>query len=143
MNFSENIFYKIINGQAPSYKVYEDDDFFVILDINPANMGHSLILPKIPARDIFDLNEDSAAKLYPMAAKIAKAVQQATNCDGIKVLQNNGSAADQVVFYFHLHIIPFFEGEIRARKSFTAEQFEEMAEKIVGVMTNADAFVNE
>ena len=133
-DFSDNIFYKIIHGEAPAYKIYEDEDFLVIMDIYPANLGHCLILPKIPAVDIFDLNEKSAAGLYPLAKKIAAAVKDATGCDGVNIMQNNGRAAGQVVFYFHLHIVPRFnEDDVRIsakQKSYDGAQFEEMAEKL-------------
>ena len=133
-DFSDNIFYKIIHGQAPSYKIYEDEDFLVIMDIYPANLGHCLILPKIPAVDIFDLSEKSAAGLYPLAKKVAAAVKSATKCDGVNIMQNNGRAAGQVVFYFHLHVLPRFnEDDVRisaTQKSYDGAQFEEMAEKL-------------
>jgi len=133
-NFSDNIFYKIIQGEAPSHKIYEDDDFLVIMDIYPANLGHCLILPKIPAEDIFDLNEKSAAGLYPLAKKIAAAVRDATGCDGVNIMQNNGRAAGQVIFYFHLHVIPRYnEDDIHfatTQKSYDGAMFEEMAEKL-------------
>jgi len=133
-NIKESVFYKIIHGELPSYKIYEDDDFLVILDRYPSNMGHCLILPKIPATDVFELNETSAAGLYPLAKKIANAVKSATSCDGINIIQNNGRAAGQVVFYFHLHIIPrFFDDDIRIntrQKDYDTGMFEVMAEKM-------------
>ncbi|MCL2397994.1 MAG: HIT family protein [Defluviitaleaceae bacterium] len=133
-SFSENIFYKIIQGEAPSHKIYEDDDFFVILDLYPANLGHCLVLPKVPAVDIFDLNEKSAAALYPLAKKVAAAVKDATGCDGVNIIQNNGRAAGQVIFYFHLHVVPRYnEDGIRfstTQKSYDGAMFEEMAEKL-------------
>jgi len=133
-DFSENIFYKIIQGEAPSYKIYEDEDFLVIMDAYPANLGHCLILPKIPAADIFDLNMKSAAGLYPLAKKIAAAIKDATGCDGVNIMQNNGRAAGQVIFYFHLHIIPrFSEDDIRfstTQKSYDSTMFEEMSAKL-------------
>ena len=90
----------------------------MILDKFPANPGHCLILPKTPARDIFDLDENTAAKLYPLAKRIAAAIKTATGCDGVNILQNSGSAAGQVIFYFHLHIIPRFEADsIRIKTS--------------------------
>jgi len=133
-DFSDNIFYKIIHGQAPGYKVYEDEDFVVILDLYPANLGHCLILPKIPAVDIFDLNDKSAAGLYPLAKKVAAAVKDATGCDGVNIMQNNGRAAGQVIFHFHLHVIPRYnEDGIRfstTQKSYDGPMFEEMAAKL-------------
>ncbi|MCL2353941.1 MAG: HIT family protein [Defluviitaleaceae bacterium] len=110
-NLKDTIFYKIIQGQLPCHKVYEDDDFLVILDIFPANLGHCLIIPKTPAKDIFDIDAGTASKLYPLATRIAKAVKNATGCDGVNILQNNQAAAGQVIFYFHLHVIPRFEGD--------------------------------
>lgn len=132
---NDTIFAKIIRGELPSYKIYEDDDFLVILDKFPAHMGHSLILPKVPAKDIFDLNERMAKGLYPLAKRIASAVQKATGCDGINILQNNGAAAGQVVFYFHLHIMPRFvsDGFVMrgsAKTDCAEEQFAEMASDI-------------
>jgi len=133
-DFSENIFYKIVRGEAPAYKIYEDEDFVVIMDLYPANLGHSLILPKIPSIDIFDLNEKSAAGLYPLAKRVAAAIKDATGCDGVNIMQNNGRAAGQVVFHFHLHIIPRYnEDGIRfstTQKSYDSAKFEEMAEKL-------------
>lgn len=133
-DFSENVFYKIIHSELPSYKVYEDESFLVILDRYPANLGHCLILPKIPATDIFDLSEESAAGLYPLAKKIASAVKNATGCDGVNIMQNNGRAAGQMIFYFHLHIIPrYYEDGIRfstTQKDYDGAKFEEMADRL-------------
>jgi len=110
-DFTGNLFHKIIQNEIHRYKIYEDEDFLVILDKFPANPGHCLILPKIPARDIFDLSEQLIAKLYPLAKRIAFAVKIATGCDGVNILQNNGAAAGQVIFYFHMHIIPRFTND--------------------------------
>ena len=133
-DFSENIFHKIIQGHMPSYKIYEDDDFLVILDRYPANLGHCLILPKIPAQDIFDLNENSARGLYPLAKKIACTIKGVTGCEGINIIQNNGRAAGQVIFYFHLHIVPrYHQDDIRistAQKDFTGDMLEDIAIKL-------------
>jgi len=131
---TDTVFYKIIHGQLPCYKVYEDGSYLVILDRYPANIGHCLILPKIPAVDIFDLNESMAAGLYPLAKKVAAAVKSATGCEGVNIIQNNGRAAGQVVFYFHLHIIPrYFDDDIRigtSQKDYDGHMFEDMAAKL-------------
>ena len=133
-NLHDTIFYKIIGGELPSYKIHEDEDFLVILDRFPANLGHCLILPKAPAKDIFGLDEKTAARLYPLAQKIAQGIKAATGCDGINILQNNGSEAGQVIFYFHLHIIPRYKNDgvnIAPRPNdFKSEHFENMAEKV-------------
>ena len=100
------IFCKIANGEIPSTTVYEDTDFRVILDISPASKGHALILPKEHYDNAYEMDEKVSAKVFPLASKIAKAVKQATGCDGVNILQNNEEAAGQTVFHFHTHIIP-------------------------------------
>ena len=94
------------NGDIPSSTIYEDDFFRVILDLSPATKGHALILPKQHMADIFEMNEDLAAKVFVLANKIAKAMKEALGCDGLNIVQNNGSTAGQTVFHFHMHLIP-------------------------------------
>jgi len=131
IEFNDNIFYKIIQNEAPAYKVYEDEHFLVILDAYPAALGHCLILPKEPAKDIFELSESSAMGLYPLAKKIAIAIKQATACDGINIIQNNGKVSGQAVFYFHLHVVPRFlndDIEIKTvQHKIEKQKFEELA----------------
>lgn len=103
------IFCKIANGEIPSATVYEDEDFRVILDIAPAAKGHALILPKNHYSDLWELGEAEAQKVLLLAAKISAAQKKALNCDGINVLQNNGTAAGQSVFHFHIHLIPRYD----------------------------------
>ena len=105
------IFCKIIAGEIPSATVYEDDDFKAILDVNPAAKGHVIILPKKHAANIFELAEEDAAKVFPVAAKIATALKKTYQCDGVNILQNNGEAAGQTVFHLHVHVIPRYEGD--------------------------------
>jgi histidine triad (HIT) family protein len=105
------IFCKIANGIIPSATVYEDDDFRAILDIAPAHKGHVIILPKEHADNLFELPEDIAAKVLPVAKKVATAVKKTTGCDGINILQNNGTAAGQSVFHLHVHVVPRYEGD--------------------------------
>ena len=108
---SDCIFCKIASGAIPSATVYEDEDFRAILDIAPAHKGHVIILPKEHADNIFSLSEETASKLLPVAKKVAKAVKEVTGCDGINLLQNNGTAAGQSVFHLHVHVVPRFEGD--------------------------------
>ena len=133
-DLKSTVFYKIIHGELPAYKIYEDEDFLVIMDRYPNNLGHCLILPKIPAQDIFGLDDKCAAGLYPLAKKVSYAVKEATGCDGVNILQNNGRAAGQVVFYFHLHVIPRYHEDnmriISYQNDFSADKFEDMAEKL-------------
>ena len=105
------IFCKIANGVIGTTTVYEDDDFRVIMDLNPASKGHCLILPKEHCNDIFDMSEELASKLFVLTTKVAKALRAALNPAGLNIVQNNGLAAGQTVFHFHLHLIPRYEGD--------------------------------
>ena len=104
------IFCKIANGEIPSSTVYEDDDFRVILDLGPAAKGHALILPKVHFKDVCELDEAVAAKVLPLGAKIGAAMKKSLGCAGFNLVQNNGEAAGQTVFHFHMHVIPRYEG---------------------------------
>ena len=108
---SDCIFCKLANGEIPVKKVYEDDKFSVILDAAPANLGHCLVLPKVHAANIFEIDSEIVAEGFKVAQKVAKAVQKATNCDGVNILQNNGEAAGQTVFHLHIHVIPRIKGD--------------------------------
>jgi histidine triad (HIT) family protein len=105
------IFCKIIAGEIPSTTVYEDEDFKAILDVNPAAEGHVIILPKKHAANIFELDDEDAAKILPVAKKIATALKKTYQCDGVNILQNNGEAAGQTVFHLHVHVIPRYAGD--------------------------------
>ena len=105
------IFCKIANGMVSSATIYENSDFKVILDVSPASKGHTLILPKEHFDNIFDMDADTAGKLFSLAAAVARALKQATNCDGMNIVQNNGEIAGQTVFHFHMHLIPRYEGD--------------------------------
>ena len=105
----ECIFCKIAGGEIPSATVYEDEDFRVILDLGPASRGHALILPKEHYKDLCELDESIAAKVLVLAGKIGTAMKRVLGCTGFNVVQNNGEAAGQTVFHFHVHIIPRYE----------------------------------
>ncbi len=105
------IFCKIIKGEIPSGKIYEDDTVLAFLDINPANKGHALVLPKAHYGNIFDVPEPVLSKTIEIVKKIATAVLKVTNCDGVNILQNNNKAAGQLVPHIHFHIIPRFEND--------------------------------
>lgn len=110
------IFCKIIAGEIPSTAVYEDDDFKAILDVNPAARGHVIIIPKKHAANIYELEDADAAKVFPIAKKIAAALQKTYGCDGVNVLQNNGEAAGQTVFHLHVHVIPrYYDDDIKIK----------------------------
>ena len=101
-----NIFAKIIRGELPSYKVYENDKVLAFLDIMPRAPGHTLVLPKAAARNILDIEPDDLVAVALAAQKVAKAAVQVFDADGVTVQQFNEGAGGQVVFHLHLHIIP-------------------------------------
>ena len=100
------IFCKIANGEIPAATLYEDEDFRVILDLGPASKGHALILPKAHAANLFELPDDLAAKALLVAKKVGAKLMEVLGCDGLNLVQNNGEAAGQTVFHFHMHLIP-------------------------------------
>lgn len=110
MKDKDCIFCKIANGEIPSSTVYEDEDFRVILDLGPAAKGHALILPKEHFKDVCELDPSVAAKVLPLGAKIGAAMKKSLGCAGFNLVQNNGEAAGQTVFHFHVHVIPRYEG---------------------------------
>lgn len=109
MRDKECIFCKITAGEIPSNTIYEDEEFKVILDLSPAAKGHALILPKEHYADIYDIDEDVAAKAMKLAKKLAVHMTDALKCDGFNLLQNNHEVAGQTVFHFHMHLIPRYK----------------------------------
>ena len=105
-----NVFAKILRGELPSHKVYEDDRAFAFLDIMPRAPGHTLIIPKAPARNILDVDPDDLAHVAKVVQKIAKVALQVFRADGITVQQFNEPAGGQVVFHLHVHVIPRRDG---------------------------------
>ncbi|WGD30948.1 HIT family protein [Ancylobacter sp. WKF20] len=105
-----NIFAKILRGELPAHRVYEDEKAFAFLDIMPRSTGHTLVIPKVPARNILDIAPDDLAHVIQVAKKVALAQMSAFGADGITVQQFNETAGGQVVFHLHVHVIPRFEG---------------------------------
>ncbi len=105
------IFCKILNGDIPSAVIYEDDEFKAILDRFPANEGHVLILPKDHVPNIFAMDEAKAGRLFVLATKISKHMQEILGFEHMNVMQNNGTVAGQTIFHFHLHLIPRYEND--------------------------------
>jgi histidine triad (HIT) family protein len=105
-----NVFAKILRGEVPSYKVYEDDRAFAFLDIMPRTPGHALVIPKAPARNILDIAPDDLAHVIKVAQKIARAGMKAFAADGVTVQQFSEPAGGQVVFHLHVHVMPRKEG---------------------------------
>ena len=105
------VFCNLANGIWDSATLYEDDDFRVILDLGPASKGHALILPKVHYANIYEIPEELAAKAIVLAKKMAGIMTEALDCDGFNIVQNNGEAAGQTVFHFHMHLIPRYKDD--------------------------------
>ena len=99
-------FCKIARKEAPASRVYEDEQVIAFLSIQPINIGHTLVVPKKHYKNIYEIPEEEVAYLYKIVKKIAHAVTKAVDAEGIRIVQNNGEAAGQVIFHMHVHIIP-------------------------------------
>jgi histidine triad (HIT) family protein len=106
---SNNIFAKILRGEIPCHKVYEDADAIVFMDVMPQSPGHSLVVPKAPSRNIFDADPAVLARMLPLVQKVAIAAKKAFAADGVSVWQFNEPAGGQTVFHLHFHVIPRYE----------------------------------
>ena len=126
---SNNIFAKILRGDLPCYKVYEDEKAFAFLDIMPRAPGHTLVLPKAAARNILDIAPDDLAHVAKVAQRIAKAAVGAFGADGITIQQFNEGAGGQVVFHLHVHIIPRKSGVAMKPPASEKEKPEILAEQ--------------
>ena len=106
------IFCKIVRGEAPAYKLYEDDKTLAFLDIHPVNTGHTLVIPKAEdTRNIFDIDAADWIAATETARKVAHVLEQALEADGVNILMNNRSNAGQVIFHPHIHVVPRFTGD--------------------------------
>lgn len=131
----ECIFCKIAKGEIPSATLYEDEEFRVILDLGPANKGHALVLPKAHYENLYDFPDEMAAHAMILAKKIATKMKGILNCDGYNLVQNNGEAAGQTVFHFHMHLIPRYTddhaGITWTPGTLTSEDRDEILEKFL------------
>jgi histidine triad (HIT) family protein len=107
---SNNVFAKILRGEIPSHKVFEDADTLVFMDAMPQAPGHTLVVPKAPSRNLLDADPQVLARVSPLVQRMARAVKAAFNADGVTVVQFNEPASGQTVFHLHFHIIPRHEG---------------------------------
>ena len=105
------VFCKIISGEFSSYTLYEDDDFKVIFDINPATYGHALLVTKNHYKNLFELDDTVASKALVIAKKVATVLANELKCDGFNLLQNNEEIAGQTIFHFHIHLIPRYKND--------------------------------
>src|SRR5215210_9516285 len=124
-----NVFAKILRGELPAYKVYEDEKAFAFLDIMPRAPGHTLVIPKNGARNILDIDPDDLAHVAKVAQKIAKAAMKVFGADGITVQQFNESAGGQVVFHLHMHVVPRKDGVAMKPPASEREKPEVLAEQ--------------
>ena len=108
---TNNIFAKILRGEIPCHKVYEDGDVLVFMDVMPQSPGHALIVPKAASRNLFDADPAVLANILPLVQKVAIAAKAAFSADGITVWQFNEPAGGQTVFHLHYHVIPRYEGQ--------------------------------
>jgi histidine triad (HIT) family protein len=106
----QNIFAKILRGEIPAHKVFEDDIVLVVMDVFPQSRGHVLVIPKAASRNLLDAAPDALAKIAPYLPRLARAVSAATGADGLRLVQYNEAPAGQSVFHLHFHLIPVYVG---------------------------------
>ncbi|WP_026960640.1 HIT family protein [Aliagarivorans taiwanensis] len=131
-----NIFAKILRGEMPCVKVYEDEHCLSFMDIMPQAEGHTLVLPKEPAETLLDLSDAAAAETIKVVKKMAKAVKQATGAAGVTIVQFNGAEAGQTVPHLHFHIIPgsFAKAKVHAKEMVDPASLQELADKIAAAV---------
>ena len=111
MKMDSCIFCKIVAGEIPSRKLYEDENYIVILDLGPAARGHALVIPKEHYKDLYELPEEKCGEVLMLSKKMAAHMTEKLKCDGFNLVQNNGEAAGQTVHHFHMHLIPRYDYE--------------------------------
>jgi len=135
----DNIFTKIMRGDLPAHRIYEDDHTYAFMDIMPRGDGHCLVIPKEGARNILDVKPDSLNATMQTVQMVAKAVMKAFDADGVTIQQFNETAGGQVVFHLHFHVIPRFDGVPLKPHSGEMENNDVLAvnaEKIIGALGN-------
>lgn len=136
----DDLFLKIVRGEIPSAKIYEDELTYAFLDIHPNNKGHALVVPKQKFRNIFDLDADTFAAMAQTAQKVAHALKDALAADGVNITMNNEPAASQEIFHAHMHVIPRYENDgvfaQPVKTSYAEGEIDVVAEKIRGAITN-------
>jgi histidine triad (HIT) family protein len=125
---NDNVFAKILRGEIPCYKVYEDNVALAFMDIMPRIDGHTLVIPKFPARTLLDADPDKLGELIKRVQKVAAAVKNSLGAEGLTLLQSNESAGGQVIFHLHFHILPRWEGT-ELKPSASAMEAPEVLEK--------------
>lgn len=128
-----NIFARILRGEIPAHRVYEDADTIAFMDVMPQGPGHLLVVPKAPSRNLFDADPAVLARLLPVVQKLARAAREAFAADGVFVAQFNEAPAGQTIFHLHVHVIPRFEGVALRPHSGVMEKPEVLAENAAKV----------
>lgn len=132
-----NIFAKILRGESSCIKVYEDQKTLAFMDIMPQSNGHTLVIPKSPVRNLFDIQTTDLNAVMDVARKISKAQMRALGANGVRIQQSNETAAGQVIFHMHVHVIPCFAKkpeEQHMDKTVTLETLEKFAQKIASAL---------
>lgn len=131
----QNIFAQIIRGDAPCYKLYEDDDVLAFLDLFPQSHGHALVVPKrSAARNILEVDSDALCKVMGVVQRLTRAIVEELNPDGVQVAQFNGAPAGQTVFHIHVHIVPRYAGQglgIHAAQKADPAELEQLQARLV------------
>lgn len=134
-----NIFAKILRGEIPCHRIYEDDHTLAFMDVMPQSPGHLLVVPKTPSRNILDADPTVLSELIPIVQKLAKAAKEAFEADGVTVIQFNEPASGQTVYHLHFHVIPRYEGlalKPHSGKMEDNDVLASQAEKIIGKLGN-------
>jgi len=128
-----SIFSKIVDGEIPCEKIYEDEDTLAFLSIGPINKGHAIVIPKKEYEDFLSTPPEVLAKMMEVSQKVARKMKEVLNCDGFNITTNNGSAAGQEVFHVHVHIIPRYDNDGLAmwkHKEYDEGEMKEFAQKL-------------
>lgn len=138
MNKDNCVFCKVVAGELPSRKIYENSDVLVFLDINPINMGHSLVIPKKHYDNIYETPEDTLANMITVAKIASRAIKAAMKADGVNVIMNNDSTAGQIIFHSHMHVIPRFEndgfGQWKSKGPYAGDEASVVTDKIIAAL---------
>lgn len=135
----QNIFAKILRGEIPAHKVFEDEAVLAMLDLFPHSRGHMLVLPKAPSRNLLDADPAVMSAAAARLPRLAQALQAATGADGIRLAQSNEAAAGQTVFHLHFHLIPIYEGvPLRAGHGVGQADAGELAELAKAIASKLD-----
>ena len=129
------IFCKLAGGEIPTATLYEDEDFRVILDANPAAKGHALIIPKEHYANLYELDDELAGKVLVLAKKMITKLTDILGCDGYNIVQNNGEAAGQTVFHFHMHLIPRYHNDQAGITWIPGKLEDDVKEEILAAVT--------